>query len=138
MGLLVSDVLHNCWQPIYYHYYPTEAPPSYDLGVPSEPNESISRHTTGQQTARGYTPSAMPSMSARVVAFCSIVLAGICGGLIGYALITLESDSTVLAGVAVLVGAVGSAVGVAVVATLSLRAMGEWRVIEHSREPDRH
>jgi hypothetical protein len=32
-----------------------------------------------------------------------------------------------------LVGAVIGAVGVAVVAVLALRAMGEWRVIQHQR-----
>lgn len=71
------------------------------------------------------------------MAFAAIVLAGLCGGVIGYALVTLESDSSVLAGAAALVGAIGSAVGVAVVATLALRATTEWRVIEHSRDRPR-
>lgn len=75
----------------------------------------------------------MPSKAARTVAFVSILLGGFCGGVIGYALAEIESYSTISAGVLVLVGAIGSAVGIAVVATLSLRAMTEWRIIEHTR-----
>jgi hypothetical protein len=40
----------------------------------------------------------------------------------------------VLAGLAGLGGAVVGALGVAVVATLALRAMGEWRTIQHRQE----
>jgi putative effector of murein hydrolase len=75
----------------------------------------------------------MPSTAARLVAFASIVLTGVCGAVIGYALLTLEEHSTAVAAVGALVGGIGSAIGAAVVATLALRAMAEWRVIEHSR-----
>lgn len=83
-----------------------------------------------------YAPSALPSTGARVAAFVAILVAGVCGGLIGYAFIDLQSDgdNTVAAGIAGLVGAVVFAVGVGVVAVLALRAMGEWRAIEHRRE----
>jgi len=75
-----------------------------------------------------YAPSALPPTGARIAAFASILVAGLCGGLIGYAFIDLQTDgdNTVLAGIAGLVGAVIFAVGVGVVAVLALRAMGEW------------
>lgn len=84
-----------------------------------------------------YAPSALPSTGARVLAFSAILLAGLCGGLIGYAVIDLqcEGDCTVASGIAGLVGAVVFAVGVGVVAVLALRAMGEWRVIQHRDDP---
>jgi hypothetical protein len=83
-----------------------------------------------------YAPSALPSTGARVLAFVAILVAGLCGGLIGYAFVELQTDgdSTVWAGVGGLVGAVIFAVGVGIVAVLAMRAMGEWRVIEHRQE----
>lgn len=83
-----------------------------------------------------YAPSALPSTGARIAAFAAILVAGLCGGLIGYAFVDLQTDGDngVLAGIAGLIGAVVFAVGVGVVAVLALRAMGEWRVIEHRRD----
>lgn len=85
-----------------------------------------------------YSPSALPSTGARIAAFSAILVAGLCGGLIGYAFIDLQCDGdcTVAAGIAGLVGAVVFAVGVGIVAILALRAMGEWRVIQHRRDSD--
>ena len=87
-----------------------------------------------------YSPSALPSTGARVLAFSAILVAGLCGGLIGYAVIDLQCDGdcTVASGFAAVAGAVVFAVGVGVVAVLALRAMGEWRVIQHrdaARDP---
>jgi hypothetical protein len=72
--------------------------------------------------------SAAPSVGARVLAFASILVAGVCGGLIGYAFMDLQCDGdcSVQKGAGALVGSVGAAVGVAVIAVLTLRAMGEW------------
>lgn len=82
-----------------------------------------------------YAPSALPSTTARVLAFASILVGGLCGGLIGWAFVDLTSeDPGVLAGLAGLGGAIVGALGVAVVATLALRAMGEWRTIQHRQE----
>lgn len=83
-----------------------------------------------------YAPSALPSTGARVLAFSSILIAGLCGGLIGYAVVDLqcEGDCTTPAGLAGLAGAVVFAVGVGVVAVLALRAMAEWRVIQHHKD----
>ena len=83
-----------------------------------------------------YAPSALPSQGARVLAFVSILMGGLCGGLIGWALVDIQcsGDCGTLAGIAGLIGAVLGAAGVAVVAVLALRAMGEWRTIQH-RQP---
>jgi hypothetical protein len=83
-----------------------------------------------------YAPTALPTTGARVAAFAAIVLAGLCGGVIGYAFMDLqtEGDSMLLPGIGLVVGALTGAVGVAVVATLALRAMGEWRTIQHREE----
>ena len=83
-----------------------------------------------------YAPSALPSTGARILAFVAILVAGLCGGLIGYAFVDMQTDgdSTAWAGIGGLVGAVIFAVGVGIVAVLAMRAMGEWRVIEHTRK----
>lgn len=88
----------------------------------------------------GPLPSAAPSTGARVLAVAAIVVAGICGGLIGFGIVDLTVSgqagaSTTDGGgagpaVGALVGAVIAAGGVAVVAVLVLRAMTEWHTIE--------
>ncbi|HEV2759455.1 MAG TPA: hypothetical protein VGV86_07810 [Acidimicrobiales bacterium] len=74
-------------------------------------------------------PTALPPVKARVVAFVTIVVGGMCGLLIGAALVRLQCDGacSTPTGLGALVGAVLGAGGVAVVAVLVLRAMGEWR-----------
>jgi hypothetical protein len=81
--------------------------------------------------------SAAPSVGARVLAFASILVAGVCGGLIGYAFMDLQctGDCGTQKGLGALVGAVGAAVGVAVIAVLTLRAMGEWAAGGGRRDP---
>jgi hypothetical protein len=77
--------------------------------------------------------SALPSTGARVLAFSSILVAGLCGGLIGDAIVDLQctGDCGTARGLGALVGALLCAGGVAIVAILVLRAMTEWRSIEH-------
>ncbi len=76
--------------------------------------------------------SALPSTSARALAFISILIAGLFGALIGYAIVDIQSDqaSGVMLGIGILLGSLFSAGGTAVVAVLVLRALGEWREIE--------
>jgi hypothetical protein len=73
--------------------------------------------------------SALPSTAARIVAFASIVIAGLAGGTIGYALVDVQctGECAVPSGLAMLIGSVSFAGGMSVVAVLGLRAMGEWR-----------
>ena len=100
------------------------------------------------QVARAYTPTALPSVTARVLAFLAILLAGICGGLIGYSVTDLqcgndddprsaaaelrdpdegEASCASWAAGGAIVGGVVAAGGTAVVSVLVLRAMAEWR-----------
>ena len=78
--------------------------------------------------------SAVPPLVARVIAFGAILVAGVCGGLIGFAIVDVQCAGS-CAPTAGLRGArrrAGAAFGVAVVAVLVLRAMGEWRTIEQA------
>lgn len=77
-------------------------------------------------------PAATPSRPVRALAFASIVVAGVCGGLIGYAFTDLQCEDgcTGAAGIGGVIGAVIGAVGVAIVAVLVLRAMDEWETVK--------
>ena len=68
----------------------------------------------------------------RIGAFAAILLSGLAGGLIGYSLISLqcEGDCGLPKGIGLLTGAVVAAGGMAIVAVLVMRAIGEWREIE--------
>lgn len=79
--------------------------------------------------------SALPPVGARVLAFVAIVVGGACGGLIGVGVVNVQcpGDCTTPSAIGAVLGAVVGALGVAVVAVLALRAMGEWRTIEHGR-----
>jgi hypothetical protein len=92
--------------------------------------------------ARAYAPSALPSTTARLLAFLAIVVGGICGAVIGWSVVDLQCGSPdrpgaeqpadddgcdTLMGAGAVGGAVVGAGGVAVVAVLVLRAMAEWR-----------
>lgn len=72
--------------------------------------------------------SALPSPLARGVAFAGILLGGLAGALIGYALVAVQCDGDcgLAIGLGLFAGAVFAAVGMAIVAVLALRAMGEW------------
>lgn len=76
--------------------------------------------------------SALPSPVARAAAFVAILVAGLAGGLIGFALVRLQCDGdcAVPKGIGAFVGAVTAAGGMSIVAVLVLRAIGEWREVE--------
>lgn len=42
---------------------------------------------------RTYTPTALPSVAARVLAFVAIIVGGVCGGLIAYSITDLQCGS---------------------------------------------
>jgi hypothetical protein len=81
---------------------------------------------------RGRPLSALPSTRARVVAFAAIVVSGLCGALIGWSFVNLQctGNCATPGGIGAVVGAVTAAIGVAVVAVLTLRAMAEWKRIK--------
>jgi hypothetical protein len=69
----------------------------------------------------------LPSRWAYLLAFGGVVLAGVLGGIIGYGIADVSSQTDVSHVVGALVGAVIGAGGVGIVAVLVLRAMAEWR-----------
>jgi hypothetical protein len=69
----------------------------------------------------------LPSRWAFLLAFGGVVLAGVLGGIIGYGIADVSSQSDASHVVGALVGALIGAGGVGVVAVLVLRAMAEWR-----------
>lgn len=74
-------------------------------------------------------PPTMPSRTAFLLSFASVVVAGVFGGIIGYGLAdvgcTGDCSSAKLG--STLIGAIVGAAGVGVVAVLVLRAMAEWK-----------
>jgi hypothetical protein len=87
-----------------------------------------------EETARPL--SALPSVGVRVGAFVAICLSGFAGALIGYSLISLqcEGDCGLPLGLGILIGALVAAGGMAIVAVLVMRALGEWREVEDRRD----
>ena len=86
--------------------------------------------------ARDQSLSALPSVGVRVAAFAAILISGLAGGLIGYSLIELQCEGScgLPIGIGLLVGSLTAAIGMAVVAVLVMRALGEWREIEDRTE----
>ena len=79
-----------------------------------------------------------PPLLARVLAVIAIVVAGLCGGLIGWAVADLQCSGTCTAaqGAGGLVGAAVAAGGVGIIAVLALQALAEWRAQEGRRRSD--
>ncbi|MFM7127357.1 MAG: hypothetical protein ACKOYO_10925 [Actinomycetota bacterium] len=73
--------------------------------------------------------SALPSPLARAIAFVAILVGGVAGGIIGFALVDIqhEGDADVVHGSGILVGSLVAAGGTAIIAVLVLRALGEWK-----------
>ncbi|MDH3706772.1 MAG: hypothetical protein OES57_11950 [Acidimicrobiia bacterium] len=96
--------------------------------MPTDPSSSAGRPIE----------SAAPSTLARVLALGAIVLGGAAGGLIGFAFIDIqcEGDCDAWNALGGLVGAVAGAVGLAIIAVLTLRAMAEWEALEAQRRLD--
>ena len=88
-----------------------------------------------RETAPPRALSALPSRGARLSAYIAVLLGGLAGGLIGYALVDVQctgSCDTAL-GLGAFVGAVATAIGMSVVAVLVLRALGEWRELQDQK-----
>jgi hypothetical protein len=83
--------------------------------------------------------SALPSPAARAAAFIAIIVGGLAGGLIGYTLVKLQctGECATPQGIGLLTGALIAAGGMAVVAILVLRAVGEWRQVEQRERSGR-
>lgn len=68
------------------------------------------------------------------------MVAGVCGGLIGYAFTDLqcEGECGTANGLSAIVGAALAAGGVAIVAVLAMRAMGEWHTLRPSERSEQN
>jgi hypothetical protein len=77
----------------------------------------------------GVLPAGLPSRSAYLLAFGSVVVAGVFGAIIGFGLVNVscggDCDGEKLLGT--LIGSIVAAGGVGIVAVLVLRAMAEWK-----------
>jgi len=73
-------------------------------------------------------PTALPSMLARALAFSSIIVASVCGGIMGFAITDLSCTDgcSSLAILGAVGGALIASIGTAIIAVLVLRAMAEW------------
>jgi hypothetical protein len=80
-------------------------------------------------------PTRSASPLARALTVSSVLVAGACGGLIGWAVVDLqcEGDCVVQTGLGGLVGAVLAAAGTALICVLAIQAMAEWRAQEGRR-----
>jgi len=78
--------------------------------------------------------SALPSVRARALAFAAIVAMGACGAVIGASLVKVQCKGNcgTPEGLGAIAGGIIAAAGVAVMAVLTLRAMGEWRRISEA------
>lgn len=85
--------------------------------------------TTPERDIGHEAPPTMPSRGAFLLAFVSVVGAGILSAVIGYGLVDIDCarncEGSKLLGI--VVGALVGAIGVGIVAVLVLRAMSEWK-----------
>jgi len=83
----------------------------------------------GSDAEAGGLPAGLPSRAAYLLAFLSVVVAGLFGGIIGYGIVDVGSKGPASTAklLGTLVGAAGGAVGVGIIAVLVLRAMAEWK-----------
>ena len=101
----------------------------------TDPDDPISTAPAGTSP-----PTALPSVTARLLGFLAIVASGALGAFIGYGFTDLQNagGSATANALGALIGAVIGAGGVAVVVVLALRAMGEWQSIpRRAAGPDR-
>ncbi len=103
-----------------------------------QPGEAIEPRLPGDSDVLPYrdltapTPlRADPPVIARWLAFAAILLGGLLGALIGYGVLDLFTGSANWAALGALGFGVGGAVGLGVVTSLTLRAMNEWREVQH-------
>lgn len=82
------------------------------------------------------TPTnAAPPAPARWLAFAGILLGGLLGGFIGYGIASILSSSSTIAALGALISGVACAIGVGIIASLTLQAMNEWNVSAHPEDP---
>ena len=100
--------------------------------MPIDKRLSNDQPSTNSTLASARSLSALPSQAARAIAFGSILVGGLLGGLIGFGVLRAEYPvgHNVAKAVGASIGALAVASGAAVLAVLVLRAMGEWRRLD--------
>lgn len=78
--------------------------------------------------------AADPPTAARVGAFVLILIGGALGGLVGYGVGDVMYGNSTWAAIGALIGGLTGAIGVGVVANLTLRAMNEWQAVQHPED----
>lgn len=78
-----------------------------------------------------------PPVAARWLAFGLVVVGGGLGAMVGYGVGDVMFRDATWAAVGGLLGAATAAIGLGVVANLTLRAMNEWRAVEHPEDQRR-
>ncbi len=113
-------------------------------GSGDDGSTAMEARPTGDDTPLLYSDLAAPQPAdsdpppqARWLAFVSILIGGLLGGLIGYGTADLMSTSSVVVALGGIAGAALCAIGVGVVASLTLRAMNEWNVVKHPESETR-
>jgi hypothetical protein len=124
---------------VVFSYSAPVRPPLNLTSVTARAATSLAGHGLGYCRAMSDAPvpgpeSALPSVRARVAAFVAIFLGGAGGAVIGGSFTALQCDGSCSTwiGLGVWVGSLIGAVGVAVIAVLSLRALGEWNAMRRS------
>lgn len=106
--------------------------------APNDASLNATSSTDGVLPYEGFTapaplPSAPPT-AARWLAFASILLGGLLGGLIGFGTSDLLGFPRWGSSLIAIAFAIGGAVGVGIVAQLTLRAMNEWNAVHHPED----
>jgi hypothetical protein len=78
-----------------------------------------------------------PPAAARWLAFAGIIIGGLLGGMIGFGTADLLGAKEWQSALSAVAFAVGGATGVGIVAQLTLRAMNEWRAVQHPEDQRR-
>lgn len=100
--------------------------------TPQTPSTSSPVPTPGFANLSTPEPAvAAPPESARAAAFVAILVGGLLGGLVGYGIGDVLYPESAWSAVAALIGSLTGAVGLGVLANLTLRAMNEWRTAAH-------
>ena len=77
---------------------------------------------------------ATPPTTARWLAFAGILVGGLLGGLIGFGTSDLLGFPRWGSSLVAIAFAIGGAIGVGIVAQLTLRAMNEWNAVQHPED----
>lgn len=102
-----------------------------------EPSEPTGRQLLPFEDLEAPAPvDAAPPPVARFLAFAGIIVGGVLGALVGYGVGDLMGGTDLWAAVGGLIGGLTGAIGVGVVANLTLRAMNEWSSIDHPEAGD--